>query len=105
MSIDDPKVSGITIFVSDFQRSLTDRLSKDFFNEPSQASISCAQTSPVKITGKISGKEGEEIFQETKNFLAFKTLHVRRVSARSKRGGYAHGGVRLSCRIGQYRGH
>ncbi|GAQ92043.1 hypothetical protein KFL_009090030 [Klebsormidium nitens] len=79
MSIDDPKVSGVTIFVSDFQRSLTDRLSKDFFNEPSQASITCAQTSPLRIVGKIAGKEGEEIFQETKNFLAFKTLHVRRI--------------------------
>ena len=32
-------MKGVTIFVSDFQRSLTEKLSKDFFNEPSQVCL------------------------------------------------------------------
>ena len=35
----DPKVEGVTIYVSDFQRPITDRLKKDFFSDPSQADI------------------------------------------------------------------
>lgn len=29
-------VQGVTIYISDFTRSITDRLAKDFFDEPSQ---------------------------------------------------------------------
>ena len=29
-------VKGVTIYISDFHRSLSDKLNKDFFSEPSQ---------------------------------------------------------------------
>lgn len=38
MSLDDPKVDGITIYVSHMRRPITDRFHKDFFTDPSQVS-------------------------------------------------------------------
>ena len=37
-------MQGVTIYISDFKRSLTDRLAKDFFDEPSQVlPLACCQ--------------------------------------------------------------
>eukprot|EP00898_Chlorokybus_atmophyticus_P001259 jgi/Chlat1/2133/Chrsp17S02718 len=81
VSIEDPKASveGVTIYLSDFKRNLMDKLSKDFFNEPSQASLSCAQTGPMHVTGNLRGGDGEEVYEDNKNFMNFKSIHVRRV--------------------------
>ncbi|GFH13884.1 uncharacterized protein HaLaN_09847 [Haematococcus lacustris] len=83
-AIDDPEgglqprhiahsVDGLTIYISDFKRSIVDKLAKDFFTEPSQASLSCGISGPVAFRkgspddlGGIEGKEN-------------KTLRVRRV--------------------------
>jgi len=82
VSFNDAKVDGITIYISEFQRSLSAKLQKDFFSEPSQASLTCTQT------GKIAPKtdlaklpsDGEDVFSERKNLsLATKTLRVRRL--------------------------
>jgi catabolite regulation protein CreA len=56
-------VEGITIYISDFKRSLADKLAKDFFTEPSQASVTCAATGPVRIKdmSRIRGSEGGEV--------------------------------------------
>lgn len=35
VSLPDEKVKGVTIYISDFQRSMADRMSKDFFRQPS----------------------------------------------------------------------
>ena len=32
---------GVRLYISDFKRSLTDKLAKDFFSEPSQVSAHC----------------------------------------------------------------
>ena len=32
-------VEGVTVYISDFKRSLADKLSKNFFSEPSQVNI------------------------------------------------------------------
>lgn len=42
VSVEDPKVKGVTIWIADYNRSLAAKLAKDFFTEPSQASITCA---------------------------------------------------------------
>ena len=63
-------VSGVTIYLSDFQRNIVDKLKKDFFSDPSQASLTCAITGPVvikdmnKLTQDTSGVEVREL-QET----------------------------------------
>lgn len=50
--------------MSDFQRNLVDKLKKDFFSDPSQASVTCAITGPVSIKdyGKLAqDKSGVEV--------------------------------------------
>lgn len=86
ISVDDPEVSGVTLYVSDFKRSLADKLSSmDFINEPSQSSVTCAITGPIQMPelNSLGGKEGKEVFKETKSraFLVFgnKTLRIRRI--------------------------
>ena len=57
-------VAGITLYVSDFQRNLVDKLKKDFFSDPSQASVTCAITGPVTIKdyGRLTqDKSGVEV--------------------------------------------
>ncbi len=76
-SFDDPKVQGVTLYISNFERPLNERLQKDFFSDPSTASVGCAKTGPVAIADNIAiGKQGEEVFEEKKSLL-FKELRVQ----------------------------
>lgn len=43
-SFDDPKVKGVTLYVSNFERPMTERIQKDFFTEPSYASVTAVKT-------------------------------------------------------------
>ena len=36
VTVEDPEVEGVTVYISDFKRSLPDKLKKNFFSEPSQ---------------------------------------------------------------------
>lgn len=84
-ALDDPDVLGATVYVADFKRSLTAKLAKDFFSEPSQASISCAADSsaPLRVVNPaaVRASGGTELFSERKglSIVANKTLRVRRV--------------------------
>ncbi|KAI2489393.1 CreA protein [Fragilaria crotonensis] len=85
-SFDDPKVRGVTLYISNFQRPLTERLSKDFFNDPSYASVGCARTTtqPIAIADNINtSPQGEQVFEESKSLL-FKTLRVQRIYDKEK---------------------
>jgi CreA protein len=78
-AIADPKVDGVTCHMSSFDRSLIDRLSKgNWFEDPSNAAISCAQTGPITIRDIEKGKGGEEVFSQRIS-LVFKSLGVRRI--------------------------
>eukprot|EP00164_Ancoracysta_twista_P006107 GFYU01008436.1.p1 GENE.GFYU01008436.1~~GFYU01008436.1.p1 ORF type:complete len:231 (-),score=43.65 GFYU01008436.1:454-1050(-) len=76
-AIPDPKVDGVTVHVSTIKDArLTPRF---WFNDPSSASISVAQTGDIKFLSKIdTSTSGEDIFSESRNLL-FKQLRVRRV--------------------------
>lgn len=84
VKVDDPSIP-VTLYLSDFKRSLSSKLSRDFFSEPSQASLSCALTDtlanvPPKIAN--SGSEGEELFSQRKGgglLGAGKVLRIRRL--------------------------
>ncbi|GFR49711.1 hypothetical protein Agub_g11865 [Astrephomene gubernaculifera] len=82
-AVEDPEIDGLTIYFSDFKRNIVDKLQKDFFAEPSQASLTCVVTGPVTVKDpkRISSFEGEEVFSEQKGLNIFKnkTLRVRRV--------------------------
>mmetsp|Transcript_27336 Transcript_27336/g.42718 ORF Transcript_27336/g.42718 Transcript_27336/m.42718 type:complete len:217 (+) Transcript_27336:20-670(+) len=75
----DPKVEGVELYITDFERPVTERLQKNFFSDPTQASISCAKTGKIKVADDIyKGKEGEDVFEQARSLL-FKSLRVRRI--------------------------
>ncbi|MEO4000129.1 CreA family protein [Mesorhizobium sp. CAU 1732] len=64
-AISDPEVQGVTCHVSYFERGLVDRLQKgNWFEDPSDSSISCRQTGPISIGDIDLSKEGEEVFKQ-----------------------------------------
>ncbi len=78
-AIADPKVEGVTCHVVRFSRSLIDRVSKgNWFEDPSNAGISCSQTGPIVIGAIEKGSSGEDVFSERLS-LVFKSLRVRRL--------------------------
>ena len=44
---DDPKVQGVQLYVSNFQRPITERLQGDFFDDPALAAVTCLRTGKV----------------------------------------------------------
>jgi CreA protein len=72
---DDPKIKGITLYITNFQRPITERLTSNFLQDPSYASVACVKTSPtVSVADNINTTpQGEQVFQESKSLL-FKTL-------------------------------
>ena len=75
----DPKVQGITCHIAYFDRGVWDRIGKgNWFEDPSNSSISCLKTGPVVI-GKIDlDRSGEEVWDRGRS-LIFKQLAVRRI--------------------------
>jgi CreA protein len=64
-AVKDPEVEGVTCHVSYFDRGVVDRLQKgNWFEDPSDSSISCRQTGPIKIGDIDLGQDGEEIFNQ-----------------------------------------
>lgn len=64
-AIKDPKVEGVTCHVSYFDRGIIDRLHKgNWFEDPSDSSISCRQTGPITIGDIDLGEKGEEVFKQ-----------------------------------------
>ena len=64
-AITDPGVQGVTCHVSYFDRGIVDRLQKgNWFEDPSDSSISCRQTGPISIGDIDLGEDGEEVFKQ-----------------------------------------
>jgi len=75
----DPKIEGITCHLTHFDRSLWDRLTKGkWFEDPSNASIACRQTGPLRIGDIDLDEDGEQVFSQRQS-LVFKSLIVRRI--------------------------
>lgn len=78
-AIADPKVRGVTCHVSYFDRGLIDRFQKgDWFENPSNSSISCRQTGPISIGDIDRGDGGEDVFSQ-RTSLIWKSLRVTRI--------------------------
>ena len=78
-AVPDPKVVGVTCHLVRFDRSVIDRLTKgNWFENPSNSSISCEQTGPIVIGKIAAGVKGEEVFSERLS-LFFKSIAVRRI--------------------------
>ena len=76
----DPKVTGVQLYLSDFQRPVTEKLAKgDIFSDPSQGGFACGARGKVSVSAAASrDKGGEEVFSEQRS-LVFKSLKVRRL--------------------------
>ncbi len=78
-AVADPKIGGVTCHLVHFDRSVIDRLSKgNWFENPSNSSISCQQTGPIAIGKIVTSAKGEEVFSERMS-LFFKSIAVRRI--------------------------
>ncbi|GGG61961.1 hypothetical protein GCM10011415_05200 [Salipiger pallidus] len=78
-AIADPEVEGVTCHVAYFDRGLIDRLSKgNWFEDPSNGSISCRQTGPITIGDIDRSEEGEDVFRTSRSII-FKSLRVKRI--------------------------
>ncbi len=77
--VNDPKVKGVELYVSDFQRPLTERITNDFFSDPATAALSCVRTGKLELDPSIdTSVQGEEVFQQARSLL-FKSINVRRL--------------------------
>lgn len=75
----DPKVDGVTCHVAYFDRGLIDRLQKgNWFEDPSNSSISCRQTGPITIGDIDRSDEGESVFSERRS-IVWKSVKVTRI--------------------------
>ena len=75
----DPKVQGVQLYVSDFQRPITERLQSDFFGDPALAAVTCLRTGKVTVDASVDDSpEGEEVFSQARSLL-FKSVKVRRL--------------------------
>lgn len=78
-AVQDPEVQGVTCHLSYFERGIIDRLQKgNWFEDPSNSSISCRQTGPITIGDIDRSSEGEDVFRERRSII-FKTLRVKRI--------------------------
>ena len=78
-AIRDPKVEGVTCHLAYFSRSVVDRLSQgNWFEDPSNSAIECAQTGPITLGDISKSEDGEEVFSESRS-LIFKSLRVKRI--------------------------
>lgn len=75
----DPKVDGVTCHVAYFERGPIDRLQKgNWFEDPSNSSISCRQTGVITIGDIDRSDEGESVFSERRSVI-WKSLNVKRI--------------------------
>ena len=78
-AIPDPKVEGVTCHIAYFDRSVIDRLSNgNWFEDPSNSSIACRQTGPIKLGAISTAPKGEDVFSRSTS-LIFKSLNVTRI--------------------------
>ena len=78
-AVTDPKVQGVTCHLASFSRGVIDRLQKgNWFEDPSNASISCQQTGPVVIGDIELDEGGERVFSE-RTSLIWKKLIITRI--------------------------
>jgi CreA protein len=75
----DEEVGGVICHIARFDRSIIDRASKgNWFENPSNSSISCQRTGPINLANADRDGDGEEIFSERAS-LFLKRAAIRRI--------------------------
>lgn len=72
----DPKIKGVAIYLADFDRPINEKLTSNFFNDPSSSSLSCSKIGPITVSPDVNtSNQGEDVFEESKN-LFFKVSRI-----------------------------
>jgi CreA protein len=75
----DPEIPGVVCHVAYFDRSVLDRLRQgNWFENPSNSSVSCQRIGAIDLAGVHTTQAGEEIFNQRQS-LFFKNVAVRRI--------------------------
>lgn len=75
----DPAVEGVTCHVAYFERGIIDRLQKgNWFEDPSNSSISCKQTGPISLGELDRSPAGESVFSERRSII-WKSIKITRI--------------------------
>ena len=73
VAFEDPKIEGVTIYLADFERPITEKLQKDFFDDPTSTSLTCARAAAIKVGDINKDPQGEEVFEVNRS-LFFKVM-------------------------------
>jgi CreA protein len=78
-ALKDPAIPSVVCHMAYFERGVIDRASKgNWFEDPSNSSVSCQRTGPIDLKGVDLGRSGDEIFSQRMS-LFFKRTAVRRI--------------------------
>ncbi|MDX2235749.1 MAG: CreA family protein [Hyphomonadaceae bacterium] len=78
-ALPDPAIPSVICHVARFERSVLDRARQgNWFEDPSNSSVSCQRTGPIDLARVPMGRGGEEIFSDRQS-LFFKRTAVRRI--------------------------
>ena len=78
-AFNDPAIPGVVCHVAYFDRSALDRLRQgNWFENPSNSSVSCTRIGAIDLAGVRSTRAGQEVFNQRQS-LFFKNVAVRRI--------------------------
>jgi CreA protein len=78
-AVRDPAIPNVVCHVAYFDRSVLDRLRQgNWFENPSNSSVSCQRIGPLDLTNVRTTQRGQEIFNQRQS-LFFKNVAVRRI--------------------------
>ena len=82
----DPKVEGVTLYVSDFERPVVERVQKDFFSDPSRGAAQMNQPHAVDATSMSPQAERPRVLAPRRAAQGRQRRHERRGRGRRQRG-------------------
>ena len=78
VAFEDPKIEGVTIYLADFERPITEKLQKDFFDDPTSTSLTCARAAAIKVGDINKDPQGEEVFEVNRSlFFKVRTWNMK----------------------------
>ncbi|MBL8549737.1 MAG: CreA family protein [Hyphomonadaceae bacterium] len=78
-ALPDPAIPGIVCHMAYFERGVLDRVRQgNWFEDPSNSSVSCQRIGPIDLARVPLGRNGQEVFSQRLS-LFFKKNAVRRI--------------------------
>ena len=82
----DPKVEGVTLYVSDFERPVVERVQKDFFSDPSRGAAQMNHPHTIDATSMSPQAEWPRLLAPRRAAQGRQRRHERRRRGRRQRG-------------------